>query len=81
MDRNCNNMNDIIKLIKRTWADIENRFTVKRRGLFGSFVTSEERPDRDVDITVALREPTFDHYMECRALFNISENKNGTADE
>jgi hypothetical protein len=46
--------------------ELEQRFTVVRIGVFGSFIRGEADLESDVDILVELAEPTFDHYMDLK---------------
>ena len=39
--------------------------------MFGSFARGDKRAESDVDIIVALAEPTFDHYMDLK--FRLEE--------
>ena len=57
---------DIIESIRAHKAEIENRFTAHRIGLFGSFAHGTAKPGSDVDIVVEMAEPTFDHYMDLK---------------
>jgi len=40
------------------------KLTVKKIGLFGSYVRKEQRKRSDVDFLVEFEEPTFDHFMD-----------------
>ena len=57
--------------ISRMQAELNERFTVTRIGVFGSFARGDETPESDVDIIVELAEPTFDHYMDLK--FRLEE--------
>ncbi len=58
--------NDIMETLASARLELNERFTVQRIGVFGSFARGEARPDSDVDIIVELGEPTFDHYMDLK---------------
>jgi predicted nucleotidyltransferase len=47
-------------------SELARRFSVRRIGVFGSFVRGSASPESDVDILVELAEPTFDHYMDLK---------------
>ena len=59
---------NVLTLLRQHEAILEERFGVKRIGIFGSFVRGEERQDSDVDVLVVFQkgEETFDHYMDCK---------------
>lgn len=57
---------DIIESIRAHKAEIENRFSASRIGLFGSYAHGTAEPESDVDIVVVMAEPTFDHYMDLK---------------
>ena len=45
---------------------MKKRFSVKRIGLFGSFVRGSQHGKSDVDILVEFENPTFDNYMDLK---------------
>ena len=59
---------NVLTLLRQHESILEERFGVKRIGVFGSFVRGEERPESDVDVLVVFQkdEETFDHYMDCK---------------
>ena len=59
---------NVLTLLRQHETILEERFGVKRIGIFGSFIRGEERPDSDVDVLVVFQkdEETFDHYMDCK---------------
>jgi len=56
----------VLSKISDIRRELNERFTVKRIGVFGSSVRGDEGPESDVDIIVELVEPTFDNYMELK---------------
>ena len=58
--------------------ELSERFSVKRIGVFGSFIKGNASADSDVDILVELAEPTFDHYMDLK--FTLEETLNCPVD-
>jgi len=46
--------------------ELNERFTVKPIGVFGSSVRGDEGPESDADIIVELVDPTFDNYMDLK---------------
>jgi hypothetical protein len=61
----------LIQKIANLREELAEQFTVKRIGVFGSFVRGDAGPESDVDIIVELEEPTFDHYMDLK--FRLEE--------
>jgi uncharacterized protein len=67
--RRGNNMvsrKDILDLLSRYNDDLRNRFSVRKIGLFGSYVRDEALPGSDVDVLVEFIKPTFDNYMDLK---------------
>ncbi len=56
----------IVDFLKKNKSEIERRFTVKRIGLFGSFLHGSADDQSDIDILVELAQPTLDHYMDLK---------------
>jgi uncharacterized protein len=56
----------IVDFLKRNKSEIEGRFTVKRIGLFGSYLHGSADDQSDIDILVELAQPTLDHYMDLK---------------
>ena len=54
---------DIIKLLKEN-KNILKKFTVKRAGLFGSFVKGNQKKDSDIDLIVEFEKPSLDNYLD-----------------
>ena len=48
---------DIIGLISSHKAEFEQRYGIKRIGLFGSYARNEGREESDIDIVVELEKP------------------------
>ncbi len=61
----------VVGTIASMRRELDERFTVIRIGVFGSFARGDEGPQSDVDIIVELAEPTFDHYMDLK--FRLEE--------
>ncbi|MFO7687014.1 MAG: nucleotidyltransferase domain-containing protein [Desulfobacterales bacterium] len=51
----------ILKRIADIRDELNERFTVKRIGVFASYIRGDADSESDVDIIVELAEPTFDH--------------------
>lgn len=54
---------EIIKKIEESGKDIKN-YSVKKLGLFGSFVKNKQHKNSDIDIIVSFNKETFDNYMD-----------------
>lgn len=42
---------------------------VKKIGIFGSIVRGEQKNNSDIDILIVMDNPTFDKYMDLKAMF------------
>jgi uncharacterized protein len=58
--------NDILSCLKAHKEELQDKFTVRRIGVFGSHVRGDARLHSDVDVLVELDQPTFDHYMDLK---------------
>ena len=52
-----NSLDETVKLLRKHYPYLASNFSVKRIGLFGSFVTGNPTKESDVDIFVELDEP------------------------
>jgi uncharacterized protein len=50
---------------------MRSRFSVRRIGLFGSYLRGKAGEKSDIDLLVDLGEPTFDHYMDLKFYLEI----------
>ena len=57
----------ILEFLRQNKKDLEIKFSVRRIGLFGSFLRGSADEKSDVDIIVELAVPTFDHYMDLKS--------------
>ncbi|MGA2957537.1 MAG: nucleotidyltransferase family protein [Thermodesulfobacteriota bacterium] len=57
---------EILRFLKNHKQELSERFTVRRIGLFGSYLHDEAGDESDVDILVDLAQPTFDNYMDLK---------------
>lgn len=62
---------NVVKKIAGMRLELNERFSVRQIGVFGSFARGDEGPESDVDIIVELGEPTFDNYMDLK--FRLEE--------
>ena len=69
---------EILNFLKQHKEELANRFSVRRIGLFGSFLRGESGDESDVDILVAMDHPTFDHYMDLK--FFLEEHLHRSVD-
>ena len=56
----------ILELLKQHSVLMQERFTVQKIGLFGSFIRDDVAPGSDIDLLVELKIPTYDHYMDLK---------------
>lgn len=61
-------LNEIIDLLNRNKFNIQNKFGVKKLGIFGSYVRGSETEKSDIDILVEFEQgfKTFDNYMDLK---------------
>jgi uncharacterized protein len=57
---------EILASLQEHRAELGQRFSVSRIGLFGSYLHGNADEESDIDVLVDLAEPTFDHYMELK---------------
>jgi predicted nucleotidyltransferase len=57
---------EIFNFLKRHKRELSKRFSVRRIGLFGSYLHDMAGRASDVDILVELDRPTFDNYMDLK---------------
>jgi predicted nucleotidyltransferase len=57
---------DILQRLQERQNEMAARFSVRRIGLFGSYLHGNEDEKSDIDLIVDLSEPTFDHYMDLK---------------
>jgi predicted nucleotidyltransferase len=60
------NREQILDFLKQHRARLHEGFSVKRIGLFGSYVRNEATSGSDIDLLVEFDVPTFDHYMDLK---------------
>ena len=57
---------EILQRLQERQKEMATRFSVRRIGLFGSYLRGNESEKSDIDLIVELSEPTFDHYMDLK---------------
>jgi predicted nucleotidyltransferase len=60
------NRDEILRKLQGRREEMQTRFSVRRIGLFGSYLIGDETEKSDIDLIVELSEPTFDHYMDLK---------------
>jgi len=55
--------NKILEVLKRN-RKLLKKYSVKKIGLFGSFIRNEASTKSDIDLLVDFEEKTFDNYIE-----------------
>lgn len=58
--------NEILQKLNDRREEIRRLFTVRRIGLFGSYLQGTHSERSDIDLVVELEDPTFDHYMDLK---------------
>jgi len=62
-----NNKNSILAKLGQNRQLMQQRFSVRSIGLFGSCIRDEATPDSDIDLLVEFDNPTFDNYMDLKS--------------
>ena len=57
---------EILQKLQERQNEMRLRFSVRRIGLFGSYLRGTASETSDIDLLVDLDEPTFDHYMDLK---------------
>jgi uncharacterized protein len=68
----------ILDSLKAHRKELEDKFTVRRIGIFGSHARGDAGSRSDIDVLVEFDRPTFDHYMELK--FFLEELLDGEVD-
>jgi uncharacterized protein len=68
----------ILDSIRAHRKELEDKFTVRRIGIFGSHARHDTGSKSDIDVLVEFERPTFDHYMELK--FFLEELLDGKVD-
>jgi predicted nucleotidyltransferase len=66
---------EILNFLREHKQEFAVRFSVRRIGLFGSFLRGESGERSDLDILVEMDQPTFDHYMDLKFLLEEHLNR------
>ena len=56
----------ILDALRAHSKELQNRFTVRRIGIFGSHARGDVGLESDIDVVVEFDQPTFDHYMDLK---------------
>jgi len=62
-NRQALTVKQILSILKEH-ADVLKRLSVRKIGLFGSYVRGQQRRRSDIDFLVELEKPTFDNFMD-----------------
>ena len=57
---------EILQKLQARQDEMRTRFSVRRIGLFGSYLQGTASQTSDIDLVVDLAEPTFDYYMDLK---------------
>ena len=57
---------EILQRLQERQEEMRALFSVRRIGLFGSYLHGNESEKSDIDLIVDLSETTFDHYMDLK---------------
>jgi predicted nucleotidyltransferase len=56
----------ILDVLNERAEEMSSRFSVRRIGLFGSYINSSADEKSDIDILVGFEKATFDNYMDLK---------------
>ena len=56
--------NYVIETLRAHKAEIKERYSVRRMGVFGSYIRGEQKATSDIDVLVEFEKPTFDNFMD-----------------
>lgn len=56
----------VLNPIRTHKKELQERFTVRKIGVFGSLARDDADRESDVDVLVEFDQPTFDHYMDLK---------------
>jgi uncharacterized protein len=56
----------VLSCLRSHKKEIQERFAVRRIGVFGSHARGDAGLNSDVDVLVEFEQPTFDHYMDLK---------------
>ncbi|MBI5228312.1 nucleotidyltransferase family protein [Candidatus Micrarchaeota archaeon] len=59
------NSKSILLMLEEHSGQIQ-KYSVRRIGLFGSFLKNKQKKNSDLDFLVEFEKPTFDNYMELK---------------
>ena len=54
----------VIETLRAHKEEIRERYSVRRIGVFGSYVRGEQKATSDIDVLVEFEKPTFDNFMD-----------------
>jgi uncharacterized protein len=57
---------EILTVLRERKEELQRLYSVRKIGLFGSWVRESPRDDSDIDFLVELEAPTFDHFMDLK---------------
>jgi predicted nucleotidyltransferase len=57
---------EIMEFLSSRHDEMKTLFSVRRIGLFGSYLNEDAGEESDVDIVVEFDMPSFDHYMDLK---------------
>jgi Predicted nucleotidyltransferases len=54
----------VIETLREHKEEIKERYSVRRIGIFGSYVRGDQKATSDIDVLVEFEKPTFDNFMD-----------------
>jgi uncharacterized protein len=66
MEMYLRSANEIMEILNKNMNYMRKEFSVRKIGVFGSYVKDSANSNSDIDILVEFKEKTFDNYMDLK---------------
>jgi len=66
MEMHLRSANEIMEILNKNMNYMRKEFSVRKIGVFGSYVKDSANSNSDIDILVEFKEKTFDNYMDLK---------------
>ena len=66
MEKHLRSASEIMEILNKNMDYMRKEFSVRKIGVFGSYVKDSANSNSDIDILVEFEEKTFDNYMDLK---------------
>ncbi len=66
MEKHLKSASEIMEILNKNMDYMRKEFSVRKIGVFGSYVKDSANSNSDIDILVEFEEKTFDNYMDLK---------------